>query len=177
GLERWSLQLIKGLSGTVRASYEDPEDTLSDMVREFYPGFIITETEYRRQGVPFAPGCYPPRGAVTGRVILDAHRMYLPVTQVRQWCAKAGVDYGQLVLGLTRRSILHDEDDRFNLGRGTSIPAPRTRTWRIESEQIIGLVNDVTRVSEDSDKVIRGRFPAASPPSPEPKELTEIYNA
>lgn len=176
-LERWSLQLIKGLSGTVRASYEDPEDTLSDMVREFYPGFIITDTEYRRQGVPFASGCYPPRGAVTGRVILDTHRMYLPVTQVRQWCAKAGVDYGQLVLGLTRRSILHDEDDRFNLGRGTSIPAPRTRTWRIESEQIIGLVNDVTRTSEDDDKIIRGRFPAASPPNLESKELTEIYNA
>jgi hypothetical protein len=103
--------------------------------------------------------------------------MYLPVTQVRQWCAKAGVDYGQLVLGLTRRSILHDEDDRFNLGRGTSIPAPRTRTWRIESEQIIGLVNDVTRVSEDSDKVIRGRFPASATPNPEAKALTEIYNA
>jgi Domain of unknown function (DUF927) len=176
-LERWSHQLILSLSGTVRECYEDPEDTLSDMIREFYPGLIITETEYRRQGVPFAPGCYPPRGAVTGRVILDTHQLYLPVTQVRQWCAKAGVDYSQLVVALSRRSILWDEDDRFNLGRGTSIPAPRTRVWRIESEQIIGLVADVIRVGEDNDKVIRGRFPTAATPNPEAKALTEIYNA
>ena len=162
-MQEWACERIVELAARSEVAYDDAEDTLSDMLRDLYPGMLITLTEGRgTQGAVLAPNTYPPRGALTGRVIVDQGILYLAAGAVNEWCAKHGIDTRGLATALKTKKCLTDTSARYYLSRGTSIPGTtRVRCWALQGAMVSEALNDLP------DNVIQGQFRKVDNPLPE----------
>jgi hypothetical protein len=170
---RWALDQIKLLSGQAEAACEDYEDSLADLIRDCYPGLIITLNEGRgTSSATYPPGVYPPRNVIHGRVILEQKRLYLAVGSVRAWCAKHGLDVRTFTNNLIDQGLLLPGLVKYSVGRGTNITAGRSSCYQLTGKAVVDAVNDL--VEDHLDNVVRGRF---ARPQPEPNDVQETLDA
>lgn len=153
-LDVWSREQICTLAGRAEYAHEDAEDVLSDMLRDLYPGILITLTEGRaNQGAIIAPNTYPPRGTIAGRMITELSTLYLATGAVQTWCSDNGVDMRLLAMSLQKKGWLVKASERYHLGRGTSLPGTtRVRCWRLQGDLVSATLDNLPQ------NVIQGQF-------------------
>lgn len=155
----WAMGQIVAMAGKAVEAHEDYEDCLSDMIRDLYPGLIITLDEGWGSGLraTFPPGIVVPRGPIHGRVITENKEIRIAHGSVKRWCSSHGVDINSLLDDLDRRGILKSRKVSCTLGRGTHIPTGSASCYIFEGDTVFDTVKDV------SDNVIRGRFATNTP--------------
>ena len=153
-LDYWAREQILSLSGQATFAFESPEDTLSDMILDLYPGLVVTLNEGRgTQGAVFAPNCWPPRGAITGRMIHEQGVLYLATNAVMSWCGRNNVDMRLLAQSLEGLRCLNRQSERYNLGRGTNLPgSTRVRCWQLTGDLVVEALDSLP------ENVIQGNF-------------------
>lgn len=108
------------------------DDMLPKMINELMPGMIVTVNEGdRNKNAILAPGYSLPRTRITGRIILTTGDVYVPVSTVKEWCERSGVDYIQLSQELTRSSVLKNRSMRVYLAKGVPMKSPVVRCWHL----------------------------------------------
>lgn len=155
-IDAWARRQIVTLSGYAGQALEGAEDTLSDMLRDLYPGILSTLTEGRgTTGAVLAPNTYPPRGTVMGRMIIEQGVLYLAAGAVQDWCRTASVDMRLLAEALSSKGYLVTSKERYHLGRGTNLPGTtRVRCWQLAGD----LVAEALEVAPTSANVVKGNF-------------------
>jgi hypothetical protein len=131
-------QLLRMLDSVTESAFTVGE-LMQDLVNDLNPGFITTLTEplKHKEVTPFAPGHYPPRGEVTGRIITTTGDMYIPTSAVRQWCSKRGMDFDGLRDRLiSAKWLVKWNGFKYYCGRGTSVPTAQTRCWHINWQDV-----------------------------------------
>lgn len=153
-IDVWSRNQICHLAGRAEYAHEDAEDTLSDMLRDLYPGILITLTEGRaNQGAVLAPNTYLPRGTLAGRVITEQSVLYLATGAVQGWCSDNGIDMRLLAASLQKKGCLTKASERYHLGRGTNLPGTtRVRCWQLQGDLVSATLDNLP------SNVIQGNF-------------------
>jgi hypothetical protein len=158
-LDLWVRDRINEMSGSAILAYEEAEDTVSDLLRDVYPGLIITLNEgHGTKGAVLAPNTYPPRNTVKGRMVIESNLLYLATGAINEWCTKHGVDARALSSALHRKGILIERDVRYPVGRGTNIPVARARCWLLTGDLTKAVVDDETAKIEQANNILRGDF-------------------
>lgn len=137
----WALGTIVSMTDATTEAQDSPEDLLADMLRDLYPGLIITLTEGRHNtGAILAPNVSLPRTVITGRVIQDQDVIYLSTAAVLNWCSRTGANFRELSKNLTDLGILGNKSARFMLGVGTPINVTRSRCWALNKVSQLGVI-------------------------------------
>lgn len=171
----WALDQVKALAGLAQDAQEDYEDSLADLIRDCYPGLIITLDEGRggASKATYPPGVYPPRNAIHGRVVLEQSRLYLATGAVRAWCVKHAVDLKTFTNKLIDMQLLVRGTTKYVLGKGTNLTTGRASCYQFTGKAIADTVHDL--VEEGLDNVVRGRF--AKNPAQLPNEADLAVDA
>lgn len=158
-VDRWVRTILEKLGGAANLAMEDPEDTFSDLLRDLYPGILVTLNEGRAfTGATIAPNTWAPRGPLNGRMIIEHGVLYLAVGAINQWCTKNGVDVRLLRGALLKNKHMEGVESRVNLGRGTHIPSSsRVRCWKLVGNLIVEVAQDIV---SGQGNVVRGNFRA-----------------
>jgi len=118
-------------------------DHLSTMLSELHGGLIVTTRQgSKAEPTGYAPGYGPPRGVVTGRIVLDDENelketgrhnayLYIPTSTAKAWSAKKGIDYKTFRKALIDNKFTTTHAVRYYLGSGTSVPTAQTYCLRI----------------------------------------------
>ena len=162
---RWALKQIESLAGQANDAREDYEDSLADLIRDCYPGLIITLNEGRgTSSATYPPGVYPPRSVIHGRVVLEQKVLYLAAGSVRSWCAKHGLDLKTFTTNLLDQGLLLPGLVKYSVGRGTNITTGRSSCYQLTGKAVVDAVADL--VEDQLDNIVRGRFGRQEQPAP-----------
>jgi len=114
GLIRFDISnMVKWLESRVLEIREDaksiiatPEQLFSQMLRDLSPGFIVTDIEGDRRSNKLPTMLREPKGSLTGRVVIETGRLYLPQPIVHQWCYEHQVSMKQMMKEMARAGIV-----------------------------------------------------------------------
>lgn len=123
------------------------EEALNRMINFLSPR-ILNTVEYRGKNDARGPEDVGNiHGEVAGRYILGdalgkeplAGRLYLVKKEIRDWCLKNRVDYDSIIEDATDKGwVIHVEDDRFQIGRGTNRVSPQVRCLVLDTNRMSG---------------------------------------
>ena len=151
-LDQWIKRKLQHLADQAAGANEDPEDLYNELLAYVFPGLIVTdEAGSVTQSVPLAPGFSTPRGGITGRMVTRENMVWIPVTVIKEFCVKTGIDLRGFRDALLAKAFLLDFNERYYLGRGTRIPSGRPTCWRMVGD---GLASKVAEVAKGPLNVI-----------------------
>lgn len=123
------------------------EEALNRMINYLSPR-IMSTVEYRAAKDARGPEEVSNiHGEVAGRYILGdalgkeplAGRLYLVKKEVRDWCLKNRVDYDSIIEDADSKGwVIHADDDRFQIGRGTNKVSPQVRCLILDTHRMAG---------------------------------------
>lgn len=126
------VEVMQESAGTVQTIRNEAWEEFIDSIR---PGLLVTmdmgDLRAKRHAVLAPNHTTLPYGKVTGRYVTDEGLLYIPRTTIRRWMSTRGISMKNLRARLVRRGILHSEDTKLQLGRGTTIETGQYPCWVI----------------------------------------------
>lgn len=150
-LFKLSVQLLSDSMGLTRELVETAEDLLASLLTDLHGGLIVTynlgdNRPQSKNPARFPPDFSMPRYMLTGRVVLETGRVYIPVQGIRDWCAKTGIGFTTLREIFQTDKILLGTAVRASLTKGLPAQSTVSRCWLIQMPS--ALVNNMTPPQE-----------------------------
>lgn len=129
GVINWVAGKIGSMRSEISASTSDASEMVGRMLSEVSPGILVTNT-FAGDKNAFVSVIREPRGAITGRIVVDEGRMYIPATVVQHWAATHFASVRDMIQSAHDKGwLLTNDRPRIYLGRGTTHAAGQTRCY------------------------------------------------
>lgn len=142
-MKGWISAQFANLKLRVSEAKKDMGLIFADMILELQAGFIVTLDEGHKNSdnrtMQIAPGFNPPRGDITGRVIINKNLVYVAYKPIKDWCVENGVSVVEMREELKARKWLLS-GDRYYLGKGTMYSVPQTRVMTLDWTACAGMM-------------------------------------
>lgn len=120
---RWALEMVAYMRADVESLKIDHNMILADFIRGHINNILIINDEIDKRLGMGAPPIREPRNELKIRFEPDTNRIYIPVEDLRQWCAQRQLYYKDLVSDMKEKQILIKSENK-RLGKGSDIPTP-----------------------------------------------------
>ena len=122
------------MRGEIKESVASPEDCFGRMLTALSPGIIVTDIEGGRgSGGKEAYIIKEPRGAYTGRAILDTGMAYITQPAVNEWCTKNQIDVKAMILAAVESGwVLNAMPEKRYPGKGTNYAMGQIRCYHLD---------------------------------------------
>lgn len=148
-LMEWSIRQVKAMRALVNDTETNVIEQFGVMLNDLSSGFLVTDREGDARNNEYkATVLHPPRGNLSGRVVVETSTLYLPVSVVRKWCSDNQADYREMAEELAIRQWASVEPKSISLGKGTSdyATAP-SRCYRVNLALAGGELAAADRIS------------------------------
>jgi hypothetical protein len=174
----FAMKLMKDLCESVtETNMLTADDALNSMINDLQPN-IINTYEYRdnryRDGPEVPPRVY---GAIAGRYVLGDNKgkeplggmLFVSRQRIKEWCVEHRIELDKVIGQAKEKSIYVADHARFNLTRGTTIPAVTIRCFQFDTNKMDKPVSDGLKIvaavpravaSDPPVQAIRGTSPA-----------------
>jgi hypothetical protein len=159
-LKAWVKRSLRDMHNRVSDSHVDMAGLFGDMIAELHSGFLMTAIEGDRRskdGKAATIHGYPPRGAVTGRVIINDNRVLVSIHAIREWCKENNTPVDEMIEVATARGWYRGRF-KYCLGKGLvdyAIPQQQVieLDWAAFAERVhLVDVNAVEAARESDEK-------------------------
>jgi hypothetical protein len=119
-LKGWMKSSLRAMYRRVHDSRADMSGLFGDMVAELHSGFLVTNVEGDRRSKDGKAATiigYPPRGTVTGRVIVTENRVMISMSAIKDWCKENNVPVDDIVDVSIARGWYKGRH-KYSLGKG-----------------------------------------------------------
>ena len=120
---RWALEMVTYMRADVESLKADHDMILSDFIRGHINNILVIEDGFDRRLGMSKPAIREPRNELRIRHEPDTNLTYIPVDDLRSWCAQRQLYYKDLLAELKQKGI-YVRNEKKRLGKGTDIPTP-----------------------------------------------------
>jgi hypothetical protein len=162
-LFKYAMRLMGTLSKTIEEEHVvTHEDAFSMMVNDLTPRILQT-AEYRDGRDARGPEPVARRNHLTiaGRFITGvaskepkAGMLYLSKKDIKDWCVKQRIDMGSLMSYAKGHGFLVSDGERFNVTRGTELPAVQVVCASFDMNRAQGLVSTPRLTVHNSGSIV-----------------------
>lgn len=122
---RWAADMISYSRADVESLKVDHDMVLGDYIRNHINNILVIEDGIDKRLGMAKPPIREPRNELKIRVEPDTNHIYIPVEDLRNWCAQRQLYYKDLISELKQKNI-YVKSEKKRLGKGTDIPTPPT---------------------------------------------------
>ena len=146
---KWAQDMIVYMRADVESLKVDHDMVLGDYIRSHINNILVIDDGMDKRLGMAKPPIREPRNELKIRFEPDTNHIYIPVEDLRNWCAQRQLYYKDLVSELKQKGI-YVKAEKKRLGKGTDIPTPPTYCIVLDSSK--GHFIDVVTTSEGEDK-------------------------
>lgn len=119
----WALEMVTYMRADVESLKADHDMILSDFIRTHINNILIIDDGVDKRLGMAKPAIREPRNELRIRHEPDTNLTFIPVEELRNWCAQRQLYYKDLIAELKEKNI-YVRNEKKRLGKGTDIPTP-----------------------------------------------------
>lgn len=120
---RWAADMVTYSRADVESLKVDHDMVLGDYIRNHINNILIINDEVDKRLGMGGPAIREPRNELRIRYEPDTKLIFIPIEDLRNWCAQRQLYYKELVAELKQKGIFLKAEKK-RLGKGTDIPTP-----------------------------------------------------
>jgi hypothetical protein len=120
---RWAADMVTYSRAEVESLKVDHDMVLGDYIRNHINNILIINDEIDKRLGMGGPAIREPRNELRIRYEPDTKLIFIPIEDLRNWCAQRQLYYKELVSELKQKGIFLKAEKK-RLGKGTDIPTP-----------------------------------------------------